>query len=105
MHNNQNSYHITRLKGGGFILYSRIKCCAMCDFCSSRTEYHTPAMSMDGEDIAVQVTYCSRDDREKITDTGIIPEWCPIMGMLSERDGEAGDVLVDQTFRHLFPES
>jgi len=105
MHNNQNSYHIKRMKGGGFILYSRISCCAMCDFCSSRTEYHTPIMSMDDDDIAVQVTYCTRNDSEKITDTGSIPEWCPVMGMLSDRDGEAGDDLVDQTFKHLFPNS
>ena len=105
MKSHTNSYHIRRLEDRGFILYSRITCCAMCDFCSSRTEYHTPIMSIDDEDIPVQVTYCSRNDVEKIEDTGVIPEWCPVMGMLSKWDGEAGDDLVDKTFKDLFPNS
>lgn len=104
MNSHTNSYHIVRDKEG-FVLYSRIKCCAMCDFCSSRTEYHTPIMSMDDEDIAVQITYCTRRDIDKITDTGIIPEWCPIMNILDARDHAAGDDLVDQTFKNLFPNS
>ena len=104
MHNNQNSYHIQR-DTKGFILYSRIKCCAMCDFCSSRTEFHTPIMSMDDESVAVNVTYCTRNDRDTIKDTSVIPEWCPVMELLQARDIAKNGDPVENVIKQLFPES
>ncbi len=104
MRSTPNSYHVVRDKEG-FVLYSRIKCCAMCEFCSTRTEYRTPIMSMDGEDIAVQVTYCTRRDIDTIEDTGVIPEWCPIIEILDSRDSDAGAEMVYDIFKSIFPQS
>ena len=104
MHNNQNSYHIQR-DTKGFILYSRIKCCSMCDFCSSRTIYVQPIMSADDESVQVQETYCTRHGVDLIKDTSIIPKWCPVMELLQARDVARDGDPVENVIKQLVPES
>jgi len=60
---------------------------------------------MDGEDVAVQVTYCTQRDIDKIEDTGAIAEWCPIIKILDSRDSDAGDEMAYDIFKSIFPQS
>lgn len=104
MHNQQNSYHIQRAKEG-FIIFSTVKCCAMCEMCSSSSEWHDPIMSMDDEQVEVKITYCVQRGQEKIEDTSKLPDWCPAMEILRDRDVLQHGDPVDNMFAVLFPES
>ena len=104
---NKNSYHL-QSDTVGFIIYSRVKCCAQCEMCSTKTEYQEAGFgSWDDDPIPIQVTYCTQhhDSKDKIKDTAVLPAWCPMMKILYDRDVAAKGDPVDNALKSIFPNS
>jgi len=98
------SYHIQSATDG-FIMYCRVKCCAQCEFCASKTEYHHPVMSWDDDPVPIQVNYCTKHNvsEDKMTDTSVIAPWCPMVKILADRDAANKSESVADALVSVFP--